>query len=86
MLHKEVMLLIQIIPRDIQRFTEPLKVYDFPFPQEPKGRKHLRIIRHIDEIFIGTAGFLLCCTVVRKTYAKMKLCSLAKKLGGEPIF
>lgn len=80
------MLLIQIIPRDIQRFAEPLKVYDFPFPQEAKGRKHFRIIRHIDEIFIGTAGFLLCCTVVKKTYKKIKLYFFVKKLGGEPIF
>ena len=30
-LHKEVMLSIQVIPCDFQSFAEPLEVDDFPF-------------------------------------------------------
>lgn len=62
LLHKEIVLLIQIIAGDFQGLAETLEMHNFAFPQEPQGRKHLRIIRQVDQVFIGAAGLLLCCT------------------------
>lgn len=56
------MFLIQMISGDFQCFAEPLEVHHFPFPQEPQGGQNIRVFRQINEVFVGTAGFLLCCT------------------------
>ena len=66
-LHKEIMLLIQIIPCNIQSFTEPLEMNDFPFPQEAQWCQNGRIFRQIDQVFISASGFLICCTFVSVT-------------------
>ena len=68
-LHEEIMLLIQIISGIVQGFTETLEMHDFPFPQETQRCKHIRIIRQVDEVFIGAARFLLCCVGVRAKFA-----------------
>ena len=47
---------------NFQCFAEPLEVHHFPFPQEPQGSQNVRVFRQVDEVFIGAAGFLLCCT------------------------
>ena len=52
-LHKEIMLLIQIIPCNIQCFTEPLEVNDFSFSQEPQRCQNGGIFCQIDEVFIS---------------------------------
>lgn len=44
-LHKEIMLLIQIIPCNIQGFAESLEMNDFPFSQEPKRCQNGRVFR-----------------------------------------
>lgn len=77
LLHKEGVLLIEIIPRDFQRFAESLEVYDFPFPQETQRGKHFRVIRQVDQVFIGTAGLLLCRTFVNTTF-----CDIFTAAGG----
>lgn len=51
-----------MISGDFQCFAEPLEVHHFPFPQEPQGSQNVRVFRQVDEVFIGAAGFLLCCT------------------------
>ena len=61
-LFEEPVFLIQMISGDFQCFTEPLEVYHFPFPQEPQRCQNVRVFCQIDEVFIGAAGFLLCCT------------------------
>ena len=66
-LHKEIMLPIQIITGDFQCFTEPLEVDDFTLPQEAQRSDDFGVIRHVDEVFVGGAGFLFCCTFVRVT-------------------
>ena len=71
-LHKEIMLLIHIIPCNIQGFAKPLEVNDLSFPQETKGSQYFRVIGHVDEIFISRPGFLFCCTFVSVTcYVKL---------------
>lgn len=59
---EEPVFLIQMISGDFQCFAEPLEVHHFPFPQEPQGGQNIRVFRQINEVFVGTAGFLLCCT------------------------
>ena len=66
-LHKEIMLLIQIIPCDFQSFAEPLEVDDLPFSEEAERGKDFGVIGHVDEVFVSGAGFLLCCTFVSVT-------------------
>ena len=62
------MLLLQIVPSDFQRFAEALEVYDFPFPQEAQRCQNGGVIGQVDEVFIGAAGFLLCCTFASATF------------------
>ena len=66
-LFEEPVFLIQMISGDFQCFTEPLEVYHFPFPQEPQRCQNIRVFCQIDEVFIGAAGFLLWCDLVRTT-------------------
>ena len=66
-LHEEVMLSIQIVTGDLQSFTEPLEVDDLPFSEEAQGSEDFGVIRHVDEVFVGGAGFLFCCTFVSVT-------------------
>lgn len=56
------MFLVQMISGDFQGFAKPLKMNHFPFAQEPQRRQNVRVFCQVDEIFIGAAGFLLCCT------------------------
>ena len=57
-LHKEIMLLIQIIPCNIQSFTEPLEMNDFPFPQELNHVIDIGVIGKPENIIVGDSGFL----------------------------
>ena len=66
-LHEEIMLLIQIITGDFQSFPEPLEVDDLTFTQEAERGEYFGVICHIDEVFVGGAGFLFCCTFVSVT-------------------
>ena len=61
------MLLIQVITSDLQCFAEPLEVDDFAFPQEAERGEDFGVIGHVDEVFVGGAGFLFCCTFVSVT-------------------
>ena len=66
-LHEEIMLLMQVVTGDFQSFPEPLEVDDLPFTQEAQGSEDFGVIGHVDEVFIGGAGFLFCCTFVSVT-------------------
>lgn len=61
-LFEEPVFLIQMISGNFQCFAEPLEVHHFPFPQEPQRSQNVRVFCQVDEVFIGAAGFLLCCT------------------------
>ena len=63
-LHKEIMLPIQVVTGDLQSFPEPLEVDDLTFPQEAQRSEDFGVIGHVDEVFVGGAGFLFCCTFV----------------------
>ena len=73
-LHKEIMLLIHIIPCNIQGFAKSLEVYDFPFPQETQGSQNSRVICQIDQVFISRPCFLFCCTFVSVTCYVKQVC------------
>ena len=62
LLNEEIMFPVQIVPRNLEGFAESLEMHNLPFPQETQRGKHFGVIRHINKIFIGTAGFLLCRT------------------------
>ena len=66
-LYEKVMLLIQMIPCNIQCFAESLEMNDFPFSQEAKGCQHGGVISQVDEVFISRPCFLFCCTFVSVT-------------------
>ena len=71
-LHEKIMLLIQVITSDFQSFAEPLEVDDFPLPQEAERGEDFGVIGHVNEVFVGGAGFLFCCTFVSVTcYVKL---------------
>ena len=59
---------VQIVARNFEGFAESLEMHNFPFPQEAQRGKHFGVIRHINKIFIGTAGFLLCCTFANANF------------------
>lgn len=80
LLHKEIVLLIQIIAGDFQCLAETLEMHNFAFPQEPQRRKHLWIIRQVDQVFIGAAGLLLCCTSVSAAFFVLR-CQTAGRDG-----
>ncbi len=63
-LHKEIMLLIQIVTSDFEGFAEPLEVDDLTFPQEAERGEDFGVIGHVNEVFVGGAGFLFCYTFV----------------------
>lgn len=65
-LHKEIVLLIEMVAGDFQCFPETLEMDDFPFPQEAQGRKDGGVFGQVDEVFIGGAGFLLGCHIFIK--------------------
>lgn len=60
--HEKPVFLVQMISGNFQCFTKPLEVYHFPFTQETKGCQNIWIFCQVDKVFIGAAGFLLCCT------------------------
>ena len=66
-LHEEVMLSIQVVAGNLQSFAEPLEVDDLPFTQEAQRGEDFGVIGHVDEVFVGGAGFLFCCTFVSVT-------------------
>lgn len=57
-LHKEIMLLIQIIPCNIQGFIKTLEVNDFSFPKEARRCQNGGIFCQINKVFISRPGFL----------------------------
>ena len=63
-----VVLGIQMFLDDAQGFTEPLKVHDFPGPQEADGVSYIRGIHgQTQDVVVGGSGFLLCCDLVKTT-------------------
>ena len=61
------MLLVQIIPCNIQCLAESLEMNDFPFTQKTERCKNGRVFCQIDEVFISRPCFLFCGTFVSVT-------------------
>ncbi len=62
-----VVLGIQMFLDDAQGFTEPLKVHDFPGPQEADGVSYIRGIHgQTQDVVVGGAGFFLCCHILHQ--------------------
>lgn len=55
---------IQVVLHDPERFTEPLKVNDFPFAEEFDRISYIGIVYETKDIVIGSSGFLFCCTFI----------------------
>ena len=53
---------VQGILQVFQSFAKPLEMDDLPFTQKTDGRDHVRVVHQTQNIVIGGAGFLLCCT------------------------
>ena len=66
-LHKEIMLPIQVVTSNLQSFAEPLEVDDFAFPQEAERGEDFGVIGQVNEVFISAPCFLFCCTFVSVT-------------------
>ena len=58
---------VQIILDNPEGFAETLEMDDFPLSQKPDRVNNVRIIDHAQDVVIGSAGFLLCCDLVRTT-------------------
>ena len=48
-----------------ENFTKALEVDNFPFAQKADGIGNLRVFNHAENIFVGAAGFLLCCQIFK---------------------
>ena len=66
-LHKEIMLLVQIISCDVKSFAESLEVNDFSFPQEAEGSKNGGVICQSYQIFY----FLFFMFFTQQIYVNM---------------
>ena len=58
-IHVVHVFLIQFFPKQLDRLTEPLKMDNFPFPQELDYIVHIRVIAQPQTVVIGDPGFLL---------------------------
>ena len=63
-----VVLGIQIILHNAQRVSEPLKMHDFPFPQEFERLANIRVVDQAEKVVIGCSGFLLWYDGIRTTF------------------
>ena len=66
-LHEKIMLPFQVVTGNFQSFAEPLEVNDLPLTQEAQRGEDFGVIGQVDEVFVGGAGFLFCCTFVSVT-------------------
>ena len=80
-MHEEIMLLVQIIPCNIQSFAESLEVYDFPFAQETEGSQNSRVFRQVDEIFISAPCFLFCSQILALLNCVLEVVSLIPSIS-----
>ena len=58
-IHKVHILLVQLLPQQLNRFSKALEMNDLPFPQEFDHIIYIRIIGKPQDIVIGHPGFLL---------------------------
>ena len=50
--------MIQLLPKQLNRFTKPLEVNNLPLPEEFDHIVHIRIVRKPQDVVIGHACFL----------------------------
>ena len=63
-----VVLGIQIILHNAQRVSKPLKMHDFPFPQEFERLTNIRVVDQAEKVVISCSGFLLWYDGIRTTF------------------
>jgi len=59
---------VKFILCDAQCLTETLEVHDFALTQEFDGLTYIGVFNQTQNVVVGGAGFLLCCTFVNTTY------------------
>ena len=57
---------VKLILGIAQGFAKPLIVDDLPLAQVAQHILHIRVIRQMQQVFVGGAGLLLCCQIVRE--------------------
>ena len=57
--HIVYIFLIQLLPKELDRFTEPLEVNHFPFPEEFDHIIYIRIITKTKDVVVSDPGLLL---------------------------
>ena len=58
-IHGIHILLVQLLPQELNRFPEPLEMNDLPFPQELDHIVHIRIVGKPQDVVVGNPGLLL---------------------------
>ena len=58
-IHIVYILLVQLLPQQLNRFSKALEVDNLPFPEEFDDIIHIRIIAQSQNIIIRYSGFLL---------------------------
>ena len=61
-------LLVELILRDAQAFAEALVMDDFALPQELDGLADIGIVDQPQDVVVGRARLLLCCTFVSANF------------------
>ena len=57
--HEIYVFLIQFFPQQLDGFTEPLEMHNFPFPQEFDDIVHIRVVGKPENVVICHPGLLL---------------------------
>ena len=71
---------------DFEAFAEPLKMYDFALTQEVQRLEDLAVVRHIDEVFVCCARFLLGCNDTKTEKADKQAAAASKNLDFIRVF
>ena len=54
-------LLVHLLPGQLQSLAEALEMHHFPGPQEFDDIVDIRVIAQPQDVVVGGAGLLLCC-------------------------
>ena len=66
--HRVEVPFVESVGNKTQRFAEPLVMHDLSGAQEFHYVAHIRIVAQAQDVVVGDARFLLCCTFVRTTF------------------
>lgn len=55
----------------VKKFAETLEVNDFSFAKEFYNFVYVRVVGKPQNVVVGSAGFLFCCTLLRHYFYKL---------------